>query len=157
MLVRTRPFNPALDRAFDQLTSSFLTGARRSESHRSLARRTPAVDAAWHDGSLVLTVDLPGTPADAVGVGVAGRTLTVSVNAPDTSWERSVRLGAALDPEQVSANYVDGRLTVTVAPVASAEPRSIAISTEPAAPPAIDTGETTETGDQPEDATSDNA
>ncbi len=98
MLVRTRPFNPRastarFDRAFDQLTSSFW--------HRPGAR--PVVDAAWDDGDLVLTVDLPGTPADAVDVAVAGRTLTLSATTDDHSWERSVRLGAALDPEQVTA------------------------------------------------------
>ena len=43
----------------------------------STSRRSPVVDAAWRDGSLVLTVDLPGTPGDAVHVSVAGRTLLV--------------------------------------------------------------------------------
>jgi len=156
MLVRTRPFNPAfdrrVDRAFDQLASSFVAGT---------TRRSPVVDAAWQDGSLVLTVDLPGTPGDAVGVAVAGRTLTLSATTPRLSWERSVRLGAALDPDQVSASYVDGRLTVTVGAVAAAEPRTIEISTTPA--PAIevevaaDEASASESDDQPENATSDNA
>ena len=84
----------------------------------------------------MLTVDLPGTPGDAVGVAVAGRTLTLSATTPRLTWERSVRLGAALDPDQVSASYVDGRLTVTVGAVAAAEPRTIEISTTPA--PAIE-------------------
>ena len=157
MLVRTRPFNPSFDRrydrAFDHLASSFVTGA---------TRRSPVVDAAWHDGSLVLTVDLPGTPGDAVGVAVAGRTLTLSTNTPQLAWERSVRLGAALDPEQVSASYVDGRLTVTVGAVVAAEPRTIEIFTTPAPSTELevaadDTGEPTESVDQPENGTSDNA
>ncbi|MET0323642.1 MAG: Hsp20/alpha crystallin family protein [Ilumatobacteraceae bacterium] len=154
MLVRTRPFNPAFDRrfdrAFDQLASSFVSGT---------TRRGPVVDAAWKDGSLVLTVDLPGTPSDAVGVAVAGRTLTLSATTPQLAWERSVRLGAALDAEQVSASYVDGRLTVTVGAVAAAEPRPIEISTTPA--PAIQVeataDESVESVDQPENGTSDNA
>ena len=159
MLVRTRPFNPAfdrrIDRAFGQLTSSVVAGT---------TRRSPVVDAAWKDGALVLTVDLPGTPGDAVGVAVTGRTLTVSATTPQLTWERSVRLGAALDPEQVSATYVDGRLTVTVAAVAAAEPRTIEISTTPA--PAIDAdvaapeasvpSETDGSDAQAENATSDN-
>jgi len=155
MLVRTRPFNPAYDRRFDrafpQLFSSSVTGT---------TRRAPVVDAAWHDGSLVLTVDLPGTPGDAIGVAVAGRTLTLSATTPQLAWERSVRLGAALDPEQVSATYVDGRLTVTVGAVAAAEPRTIEISTTPA--PAIevevaaDEAAGSSGSDQPENGTSDN-
>ena len=147
MLVRTRPFNPVLDRrfdrAFDQLTSSLL----------ATGRRAPTVDATWHDGTLVLTVDLPGTPGDAVGVSVAGRTLTISAASDDQAWERSVRLGAALDPDQVSATYLDGRLTVTVGAVAAAEPRRVEISTTPA--PAIEVT-ADESGDQPENGTSDN-
>ena len=156
MLVRTRPFDPAFDRRFDQLASSFVTGTART------ARRSPVVDAAWKDGSLVLTADLPGTPGDAVGVAVTGRTLTLSATTPELTWERSVRLGAALDPEQVSATYVDGRLTVTVGAVAAAEPRTIEISTTPA--PAIEVGVapdeasgSVESTDQPENGTSDNA
>lgn len=145
MLIRTRPFNPVLDRrfdrAFDQLTSSLLATGRRG----------PVVDAAWHDGALVLTVDLPGTPGDAVDVSVAGRTLTLSAKTADVSWERSVRLGAALDPDQVSATYVDGRLTVTVGAVAAAEPRRVEIATTPA--PAI---EVVADEDQPANGTSDN-
>lgn len=155
MLVRTRPYRPAFafdrsfdsfDRAFDQLTSSFFTNAKR----------TPVVDASWQDGSLVLAVDLPGTPAEQVGVSVSGRTLTLSVKGESSVWERSLRLGAALDPEQVSASYVDGRLTVTVAPAAAAqpEPRTIEISTT--APEGIAPAEAPAEA-QPENGTSDNA
>jgi HSP20 family molecular chaperone IbpA len=127
MLMRTRPFNPVfdrhpLDRLFDQ--------------------RTSVVDAAWKDGALVLTADFPGTPAEAVDVSIAGRVLTISVETDALSWSRSVRLGTALDAEQVSARYADGRLTVTVAAVAAAEPRRIEIQAAADA--------------QPENGTSDN-
>jgi HSP20 family molecular chaperone IbpA len=127
MLMRTRPFNPVfdrhpLDRLFDQ--------------------RTSVVDAAWKDGALVLTADFPGTPAEAVDVSVAGRVLTISVETDELSFTRSVKLGSALDAEQVSARYADGRLTVTVAAVAAAEPRRIAIEAAADA--------------QPENGTSDN-
>ena len=145
MLVRTRPFHPVfdqpVDRVFDQLSRSFLT----------TSRRTPTIDASWTDGSLVLTTDLPGTPAEAVDISVAGRTLTIAVNSEQVTWERSLRLGAALDAEQVSARYVDGRLTVTIAPVPTAEPRRIEVSTEA---PAI---ESTTVDAQAETPTSDKA
>ena len=151
MLVRTRPYRPAFafdrsfDRTFDQLTSSFFTNVKR----------TPVVDASWQDGNLVLAVDLPGTPAEQVGVAVSGRTLTLSVKGESSAWERSLRLGAALDAELVTANHVDGRLTVTVAPAAQPAARTIEISTS--APPAI-AAESVETAEaQPEDGTSESA
>ena len=154
MLVRTRPYRPALafdrsfDRTFDQLASSFFANVKR----------TPVVDASWQDGNLSLTVDLPGTPADQVGVAVSGRTLTISVKGEHSSWERSLRLGAELDAEQVSASYVDGRLTVTVAAAAQPAVRSIEISTT--APAAIEAAESPAEDapeGQPENGTSESA
>ena len=152
MLVRTRPYRPAFaldrsfDRTFDQLTSSFFTNVKR----------TPVVDASWQDGNLVLAVDLPGIPSEHVAVDVAGRTLTIKVTDDHSSWERSLRIGAALDAEQVTANYVDGRLTVTVAPAAQPEARTIEISTSaPAAIAAESVEEAPEA--QPEDGTSESA
>lgn len=157
MLVRTRPYRPALvhdrsfDRTFDQLASSFF----------STVKRSPVVEASWHDGDLVLAVDLPGTPPEQVGVSVSGRTLTVSTTGADSSWDRSIRLGAVLDAEQVSASYVDGRLTVTVGAAAQPEVRTIEVST--AAPAAIGSSDdvveadVASDGAQPENGTSDNA
>ena len=99
----------------------------------------------------MLTVDLPGTPAEALDVAVADRVLTIAVATDELSWSRSVRLGAALDAEQVSARYADGRLTVTVAAAATAEPRRWR-SPPSRLPPAIDVS----TDVQPENGTSDN-
>ena len=152
MLVRTRPVRPGLafrtfdrsfDRTFEQLTSSLFAGGSR----------TPVVDAAWRDGDLVLTVDLPGVPADQVGVSVSGRTLTLSTTSEHSAWERSLSIGAALDPENVAANHVDGRLTVTIGAAAKPEARTIEIATS--APAAIESATTDEA--QPENDTSDNA
>jgi HSP20 family molecular chaperone IbpA len=102
----------------------------------------PVVTSAWKDGALELTVDLPGVPRDAVDVSVAGRTLSIGVQTENLSWQRRLTLGTSLDPEQVTAQYTDGRLTVVVGRVAEAEPRRIEIDT--ASAPAI------EAGDQPE-------
>lgn len=141
MLIRTRP---SLDTTFEQLTHSLFAPAAIP------ATATP-VDARWHDGSLVLTVDLPGTPDEAIAVDVAGRQLTIAVTG-ERPWQRTVRLGAALDPEQVDARYLHGRLTVTVAPAAAAASRSISVSTTPA--PAIEAS-TTDAPTQDETGTND--
>ena len=117
-------FDGSFDRAFEQLTQSFFEPRRR----------LPAVDASWTDGSLVLTVDLPGIPSEAVKVDVAGRALTIGVHTDQLQWERTVQLGTSVDPDKVSARHLDGRLTVTVGPADAPEARTIAIDTTPVVP-----------------------
>ncbi|MGD9703632.1 MAG: Hsp20/alpha crystallin family protein [Acidimicrobiia bacterium] len=127
LISRTDPFTPfrSIDRTFDELVATALRPAR--------ARRPVpfAFDAAWQDGDLVVTVDLPGVPDDAIAVAVADRTLTVSVNRPAaegvTTEERSLRLGNALDPSGVSAKYEYGRLTITVPSAKAPEARAVPI------------------------------
>jgi HSP20 family molecular chaperone IbpA len=140
MLVR-RPVTPfdlspaAFDRTFQQLVAGLSTPS---------ARRTgPVVRASSSEGTLTLTVDLPGVPAEAVGVEVAERTLTLTANHDGFSWSRSTRLGSQYDLESVTANHVDGRLTVTVAAAPSPQARKIAVSTTAPAVPAVEAGETT--------------
>jgi HSP20 family protein len=142
MLVRTRPFTARLrpfdfDRTFDDLVDSFFSPGR-------FAPAAPAVASTWEDGALKLTVDLPGVPQDAVDVSVAGRALSISVKTDTLSWQRTLSVGAGLDPEQVSAQYADGRLTVVVAPVPEAQPRRIEITA--ATPPAIESAQPDEGG-----------
>ena len=117
---RTRPGDRPFDRAFEQLTNSFFDPARSN---------APVVDGAWGDDEYLLTVDLPGVPAEAVTVQITGTTLALSAATDSLEWERSVRLSGRLDPEKVSAHHVDGRLTVRIGVVAEPEARSIAIDT----------------------------
>ena len=90
---------------------------------------TPALSGRWADGAYELTADLPGTPEDAVAVSVAGRTLNIDVVTDELTWNERIRLPQTLDPEQVAARYVNGRLTVTIAKTAEAAPRTIAVDT----------------------------
>ncbi len=131
MLVRHRsvnPFDRTIDRAFEQLTNSFYD-TRRSPS--------PVVDGGWDDDEYVLTVDLPGVPAEAVTVDVAGTTLTLGATTDSFEWKRSLQLGGRLDAGKVSARHLDGRLTVRVGTIDEPENRSIAIDTT-APEPAIE-------------------
>jgi HSP20 family molecular chaperone IbpA len=135
MIVRHRTplagaFGSALDRSFDrtfdQLTSSLFEPRGRF----------PQVEAEWDDDTLVLTVDLPGVPAESVSVEVAGRSLTLGAHTDRLEWSRSLQLGTSLDPAKVSARHLDGRLTVRIGAVDAPEARSIEIDTSP--PPAAE-------------------
>ena len=135
MLVRhhttTPQFDRSLDRAFEQLTNSFF------ETRKTAG---PALDGRWHDDEYVLTVDLPGVPASAVSVDVAGSTLALAAETDSLTWHRSLRLSGKLDPDKVTARHVDGRLTVRIGTVDDPETRSVTIDTT--APEAIETTST---------------
>lgn len=134
LIVRNNRSLDSLDRMFDQLTTSFFATPARTRTS------APNVHADWQDGSLVLTVDLPGIPQEAVSVEIAERGLTVAVDhATDRGelrWSRTMQLGGSLDADAVTAQYADGRLTVTVPPAAKPEPRKVMIAGPAEAQPA---------------------
>jgi HSP20 family protein len=119
-----QPFDRSFDRTFDQLVGSFFENLRTTG---------PVVDASWQGDRYVLTVDLPGVPASAVAVDVAGQTLTLTATTDQLSWQRSIRLGGRLDPEKIEASHVDGRLTVRIGTVDEPAARTIEIATTPLA------------------------
>lgn len=131
MIVRQRYTQPrSFDRTFDQLTRSFFETAARPSG--------PTFNGSWVDDEYVLTLDLPGVPAEAVKVDVVGEFLQVTVKSDSASdsvdFERKLRLNAKLDGNKVSARHVDGRLTVRIGQVDAPEARSIEIDTTAAAP-----------------------
>jgi HSP20 family protein len=145
--VRTTPvLDRSLDRAFDQLVTSFFENRRSATG--------PVIDAGWQDDAYVLTVDLPGVPASAVTVEVAGQALALRVATPSLEWQRSIRLGGRLDPEKVVASHVDGRLTVRIGTVDAPVARRIEVSTAPAETPAIEAASSEAASSEPADAQS---
>ena len=141
MIVRHR--TPLVDRrqfdlAFDQLASSFFDTRRPTG---------PVVNGSWGDDGYALTVDLPGVAADAVTVEVRGTALHLGAATDAGEWKRTLKLGGRLDPQKVSAQHVDGRLTVHIGTIDEPEARQIAIDTNPA-PAAIEA-----TADEMADAT----
>ena len=145
MIVRHRypadTFDRSFDRVFEQLTNSFFDSRRQPGPH---------VEGAWQNDEYVLTIDLPGVPADAVTVEVTGSTLVLTAATDTMEWHRSLKLGARLDPDKVQANHVDGRLTVRIGTFDEPEPRRIAIDTTPI--PAAIEARLEEPADQPTDA-----
>jgi HSP20 family protein len=104
--------------------------------------RLAAVDIYRADDVFTLAVDLPGVDANSIDVDVDGRTLTIRATrtAPaveGATWltrERStgaivrrVTLGDGIDTEHISADYVNGVLTVSIPVSEQAKPRKVAV------------------------------
>lgn len=92
---------------------------------------------------VTLSFDLPGFTADTIDLTVEKRELVLRAERPEPdtesaelvrserrygSFERRLLLAENLDSEDLSAQYVDGVLTVTIPVVAEAKPRRIEIS-----------------------------
>lgn len=145
MIVRHRYPTYALDRVFDRsFDSTFEQLTNSLFSRRAVG---PVVDGAWKDDEYVLSVDLPGVPADAVAVEVTGNVLQLGVTTDQLEWSRSLTLGSRLDPEKVTATHVDGRLTVRVGTIDAPASRRVEIDTSPA-PVAIEASTSDEQADQ---------
>ena len=121
-LTPTLAINPAqIDRTFGQLVNSLFDAPAFG----------PNVRADWQGDEYVITVDLPGVPAEAVAVEVTGQSLRLAAASGESQWSRAFRLGGSLDPDKVSARHVDGRLTVRIGKVEQPAARQVAIDTTP--------------------------
>lgn len=117
------------------------------DSDTSLAGAfSPALDVEETEEGFTLHVELPGVKPEEVDVSLEENVLTVSgqrdfydektaegfrrVERRFGRFHRAVRLPDRVDPDNVTAAYRDGLLTVTVAKAESAKPRRIAVSTD---------------------------
>jgi HSP20 family protein len=123
-------------RDFDRLASS-LFDTRRGP------RRMP-MDL-YRDGDhYVMTADLPGIDPGSVDIDVDGQLLTIraerTLRGTDgvkwitrereaASFLRQLNLGQGIDTEQISANYSNGVLSVTIPVSERAKPRKIEVMT----------------------------
>ncbi len=138
------PFDRTVESAFDQIVGSLFDPRRPASG--------PVVDATWQNGEYVLTVDLPGVPASAVTVETAGATLTLAATTSQLNWKRSLRLGGGLDANKVSANHIDGRLTVRIGTVDAPVAHRVEVTSSPAPAEIVEaTADTTDDTDQSSD------
>jgi HSP20 family protein len=115
------------------------TQAPAAPAHPTAA---PRCDIRETDAAVLIHADMPGVPAGNVDVRLDGDVLTLtgrSAAAEPASfvplwreytprtYERSFRLGHAIDPDKVQAAIKDGVLTVTLHKRASAQPRRIQV------------------------------
>ena len=139
-------FTPArelslLRREMDRLFNDFLPNASSEDGASPVWM--PRADLAETDDAYVLSLDLPGIPADDVEVTMEDDTLTISGErkAPHDQDEgryhrmersygrflRSFRFAAPVDAEHVEATAEDGVLTIRVAKAEASKPRRITV------------------------------
>jgi HSP20 family protein len=139
-LVRWEPFREvaALQNDMGRLLSAFL-GQENGETRSWM----PAVDAWETEGEVVYAFDLPGIPEDRISVEFDDGTLTVSGERERTdevenerfyrferrfgSFSRTVGLPQGVTEDDVSADYRDGVLKITVKKPETPKPRRIQI------------------------------
>lgn len=106
-------------------------------------RSTPAVDVAEYDERTVVVAELPGVRKEDVQLTFTKDVLTITgerkpLEIPQNakilvheqhvrSFERSVRIGHAVDTEAISASMEQGMLTVVLPKAAVARPRTITV------------------------------
>jgi len=110
---------------------------------------TLPMDVVRRGEELVVRVDLPGVPAEKIGVTVENQTLTLSVERHsaygdgeqvllqerfDGSMTRRLRIPDWVDADNVTADYADGVLTLTLKLAEKARPRRIEIRSGTAQP-----------------------
>ncbi|MDH3705288.1 MAG: Hsp20/alpha crystallin family protein [Acidimicrobiia bacterium] len=109
---------------------------------RPVGRPSLPLDAVRHDGEVIVTIDLPGVARDDIEVHVDERQLTVQAERTRETddeatvligerrygrFHRQLRLADELDAEGLTADYVDGVLTLSIPVRASASPRKVEI------------------------------
>jgi len=138
----TDPFGSLRDE-FDQMLTNWFSTSDRSSTLSSFA---PSMDMNESDTQYEVMVDLPGIKASDVHVQLSDNVLTISgerksekkengkdgakchcVERYQGSFSRSIALPAAINQDQIDAQYRDGVLTVTVPKAEAAKPREITI------------------------------
>ena len=145
-------FNPAvelstLQREVNRLFEEFFP-IRRWEAEGELPTEgmtavwTPRVDLAETDDSYLIFMDLPGVPKDSVKITFEEGVLRVSgerpmpeenvryyhIERPHGRFFRTFTFARNINPDNISASYKDGVLTITVPKAEESKPIKIEIS-----------------------------
>ena len=133
-------FQDEMNRMFDQ----FFRGGTGEEAGWGVRTWAPPADIYETDDALILTVDLPGVPKDAVSIEIHQNTLTLrgertpAAGVQDERYYRTERvygpfqrsfvLPTLVDQEHVQATYHDGVLELRLPKSEAAKPKRIAIT-----------------------------
>ena len=133
----TTTFDPfrGLDRTFDRLFNDSLRG--------TAGGAIMPMDLYRSGESFVAHIDLPGVDPGSIDIDVEDRTLTIraqrapaavegaqwlSRERPTGTFARQLSLGTGLALDQISAEYRDGVLALTIPVAEEAKPRKISVS-----------------------------
>jgi HSP20 family protein len=116
------------------------------ESFNSLSRWAPTLDVAETEKTVTVRAEVPGVDPNEIDITVTGDRLTISGEKKETSerkekdyfhresrygsFSRTVQLPAGVDPQQVSAEYDSGVLTVTLQKTPGAVAKKIPVKTK---------------------------
>ena len=118
----------------DELRDRLLSGGRTPLSF--------PMDAYRRGDAFIVHLDLPGVQPDTIDVAVENQVLTVGAERrfephegdeflvterPQGRFKRQLRLGSAIDTENIAASYDDGVLTLTLPVSERARPRQIQV------------------------------
>jgi HSP20 family protein len=131
---------------FDNLGDVFNGFFRTPLTHRSVRKaRIPAVDVAETDTAYQVKAELPGIRKEDLDVTVDDGVLTIKAEHNDNqeqtkngqlicqersygTFARSLRLGANVDEETITAEYRDGVLHITLPKAKEVQPRKVEVS-----------------------------
>ena len=165
-MTRFVPFGNDMMTLQNRLNSIFHEFARPESGSEALAAGNfvPAVDVYEDQQKLVLRLEVPGIPKDALDIRVEGRTLTVrgerGFNREEKEenfqrierrygrFERSFALPTTVDSDSIEAEAADGVLTLTLARKPEAKPKQIAVKGAPSASASKQTFQGQTTGGQ---------
>lgn len=132
LIRRTNPYN--IDRIFNEWNNAINTGNNKSF----------ALDVHENDDAFMIEADVPGIDADNINIRLHDDTLTIEVentyeNREDRgnallqerrygSFSRSLRFPVHVNGDDVSADYTDGVLNITVPKAEEVKPRRIEIN-----------------------------
>jgi HSP20 family protein len=129
MLMRFDPF-----RELDRMTQ---------HAWREVTRPTAPMDAYRHEDHFTVHIDVPGVDPDSIDLTVEKNVLTVTATRersyaegdevlvaerPIGEFRRQLFLGEQLDTENITADYENGVLTLTLSVAERAKPRKVEIS-----------------------------
>jgi HSP20 family protein len=136
-------FRSEVNRLFDSFLREPI--GTLSDSLTAWNRWGPALDVSQSDTTVTVQAELPGVDPNEIDVTVTGDRLTIAGEKKETvektnqdifhretrygSFSRTVQLPASVDPQQVSAEYANGVLTINLKKTPNATARKILVST----------------------------
>ena len=128
---------------FDHFFNGLVAPVRRNDTNQD--RSLPAMDIVENEQGYIVKTDLPGIKKEDLNVTVKDNLLTIEaassseevekegesvikIERRSGNYQRSLRLGNAIDESAIKAQYVDGVLTLTLPRAEAATSRKIDVA-----------------------------